>query len=126
VLHVVDTLQRAREKLQKPPVDTVLGQVGDVGVASGVDDELLRELQRVAVGDEPGVDLRGFDPAAPLGHPKRGMVLTAEPRPHVLHVVSDCLHRPVHHRQYVPAPGRLALLGLAVADEDVPGLVELR
>jgi hypothetical protein len=70
--------------LEKPAVNPVLRKVGDIGVASGVDSQRLRELQRVPVGDEPGVDLRRLDPAAPLGHPQGGVILAAEPRPYVL------------------------------------------
>ena len=86
----------------------------------------LRQAERVPVGDEPGVDLRRLDPAAPLGDPQRRVILAAEPGPDVLDVVGDRLHRPAHHRGHVPPPRRLPLLRLAVADVQHPVPAELR
>ncbi|WP_236057278.1 hypothetical protein [Mycobacterium sp. SM1] len=54
------------------------------------------------------------------------MVVTPELRPGILDVVGDRLHRPIHHRQHVPTPRRLAPLGLAVADIQHPVALELR
>lgn len=44
------------------------------------------------------------------------MIGETEARPDVLDVVGDRLDGPVHHRQHVPAPWRLALLRFAVTD----------
>ena len=112
--------------LDEATVDAILGEVADVGVPQAVDDQCAREAEGLAVGDEPGVDLRRLHPAAALGHPQRRVVRAAEPGPYVLHVVGDRLDRPAHHRGDVTAPGRLALLRLAVPDVEHPEPAELR
>jgi hypothetical protein len=86
----------------------------------------LRQPESVAVGDEPGVDLRRLDPTAPLSHPQRRMLGAAEPRPDVVHVVEHRLHRPAHHRSDVAAARWLAAFGLAIADVEHAVPAELR
>ena len=63
MLHVVDTLPAAQEKLDEAPVHPVLGQVRDPRVAQGMGRELRRQAQRVPVGDETRVDLGRPEPA---------------------------------------------------------------
>ena len=86
----------------------------------------LRQPERVAVGGEPGIDLRWLDPAAPLGHPQRRMIGAAEPGPDVLRVVGHRLDRPAHHRRDVAAPRRLPAHRLAITDMQHPVPAELR
>ena len=53
-------------------VHAVLDQVRDIGVAqASAPYSAGRQAQRVPVGREPGVDLRGPDPPAALGQPQR-------------------------------------------------------
>jgi hypothetical protein len=84
------------------------------------------QLERVAVGDEPGVDLRRLDPPAALGQPQCRMILAAELGPDVVHVVGHRLHRPPHHRGHVASPGWLPAHRLAVAHVQHPVPAELR
>jgi hypothetical protein len=100
--------------------------MADVGVPDRVRDQGRRQAERVAVGDEPGVDLRRPHPAAPLGHPQCRVILAAESRPHVLHVVAHRPRCPGHHRDDVPPPRRLASLGFPVPDMQCPVPAELR
>jgi hypothetical protein len=86
----------------------------------------FRQPERVAVGDEAGVDLRRGDTAAAFGHPHRRMLLAAEARPNVVDVVGDRLHRPAHHRRHVAAARRLPTHRLAVAHVQHPEPAELR
>ena len=86
----------------------------------------FRQPERIAVGDEAGVDLRRRDPAAAFGHPHRRMLLAAEAGPDVVDVVGDRLHRPAHHRGHVAASRRLAAHRLAVAHVQHPEPAELR
>ena len=91
----------------------------------GMRRESTREAEAFPVGLEAGVDLRRLDPPAPFGHPQRRVITEAEPRADVLGVVGDRVHSPAHHRRDVPAPRRLAPLGLAVTDVQHPVLPEL-
>ena len=98
--------------LEEPAVKSVLGEMADIRVPDRVGHQRLGQTQRVAVGDEAGVDLRRAHPAAALGHPQRRMIVTAEARPDVLHVVGHRVDRPVHDRSTLRRRGgwpRLAL-----------------
>ena len=58
--------------LDEPPVHPVFGQVSHPRVPQAVRCQGLRQSQRIAVDDEPGVDLGWLDPRRPLGQPPRG------------------------------------------------------
>jgi hypothetical protein len=88
--------------------------------------ESTREAEGLPVGLEAGADLRRLEPPAPLSHPQRRVITETEPRADVLGVVGDRVHRPAHHQRDVPAPRRLAPLGLAATDMQHPVLPELR
>ena len=102
--------------LEEATVNPVLGEVADVAVPERVRGQLGAQPERVAVGDEAGVDLAGLDPPAAFGHPQGRMIGTAETGPDVLHVVGHRVDGPVHDREHVAPARRLAPGGLAVAD----------
>src|SRR6185436_350870 len=79
--------------LNEPPIYPVLGQVCHPRVPKTMRGKGFRQPERIAVGDEAGVDLRLDDTATAFGQPHRRMLLATEAGPNVVDVVGDRLHR---------------------------------
>src|SRR5712691_2414020 len=67
--------------LDETAVDSILGEMTDVGMPQAMDDQGGRETEGLTVGDEPGIDLRRLHPPAALGYPQRRMTGAPEPGP---------------------------------------------
>jgi hypothetical protein len=70
VLHVVDTLWGAQEKLDEQRVPPGFDQVCDVGAAQRVEIHARAQSQAGAQASEAGVDLCESDPWCPLRGPQ--------------------------------------------------------
>lgn len=116
MLHVVDTLPVAREKLYEADVVAVLDlQVGGVGAAERVQVQTRREAEFIDERPHSLPEVARRDHAALFGR-EQGVDRMAVPGQSAPAPVGECLRSPVEHRQHGPLLGRCAAHRFAVPD----------